>query len=150
MSCLEENMDRSAVKDAVLKQKFWVNKGIIIIIVIVIFMIIIIIITGSLSLSSRSVPDLFDINLVELTVDEIINGKDNEFMGIIPGTTITIPSSLVLTLILIAILNYLEALKCNQQAIDRIKPYLDHISLKAAGTITITIINISINNNIFR
>ena len=89
MSCLEENMDRSAVKDAVLKQKFWVNKGIIIVIVIIII-IIIIIITGSLSSSSRSVPDLFDINLVELTVDEIINGKDNEFMGIIPGTTITI------------------------------------------------------------
>jgi len=144
-------MDRSAVKDAVLKQKFWVNKGIIIVIVIIIIdIIIIIIIIGSLSSSSRSVPDLFDINLVELTVDEIINGKDNEFMGIIPGTTITILSSLVLTLILIAILNYLEALKCNQQAIDRIKPYLDHISLKAAGTIIITIINISINTNIFR
>ena len=94
ISKVEVNMDRSALKDAILKEKFWFNKGIDSTNIIINNIItVVVIIIGSLSSSSRSVPDLKDVALVELTIDEIINGKDNEFMGIIPGTTTSTTST---------------------------------------------------------
>jgi hypothetical protein len=90
ISKVEVNMDRSALKDAILKEKFWFNKGIDSTNIIINNIItVVVIIIGSLSSSSRSVPDLKDVALVEHTIDEIINGKDTEFMGIIPGNTTT-------------------------------------------------------------
>lgn len=102
MSLVEENMKRAQVKDAVLNQKFFFRKqtfeGL-----------------KDPEDSQRLVPKADDVQVVELTLDEIINGNDGVF-GVLP-----------------AIEKYLESLGTNSSVLESLKKYFRLISERASG-----------------
>eukprot|EP01035_Chromulina_nebulosa_P020933 gene20933-27133_t len=99
MSKLEENFRRSQLIDAVLNEKFYVNR---------------------LSYYSNRIGEIHcpdDSDVVEMSIDEIINGsEDKNHLGVIP-----------------AIKNYLNALGCNKKTLDQLYKYLSLISDRASG-----------------
>jgi len=111
LSFVEENMKRAGSRDAVRKQKFWINKNTF---------------NGrdaeqasSGILAPSSVINRRD--LVELSMDQIINGGkvgENNFLGLIPS-----------------ILNYLDALGCDALTKGRLMAYLTLLQKRASGEI---------------
>lgn len=108
MSLVEENMNRAIKKDAVLTEKFWMNRK---------------------SLGAHPSVDFEkDIlateicrdDLVEMTANDIMNGCSN-FCGIIPSITW-----------------YLEALGCDTAMMEQILPYLDLLRKRASGELPTT------------
>jgi len=123
LSAVEVNMQRSKQKDAVVKQKFFVRKNAL---------------TQSeafqIDASGNGVGTLVpdDMELLELTIDEIFNGQaastdgnkreDCEpFPGFIP-----------------AILLYLQEINCEESVVEHIKGYLDLLSKRASGELPTT------------
>ena len=127
LSLVETNMQRSKGKDAVLKQKFFIRKNALV--QGEAFQI-----DGYGQGSGKLVPE--DMDLLELTIDEIFNGQDTKeaqntrnsegddnkpFPGIIP-----------------AILLYLEEIKCENTVLEPLKGYLDLLSKRASGELPTT------------
>jgi glutamate--cysteine ligase catalytic subunit len=106
MSLVEENMRRAQTADAVKKQTFYMRRAAL-----------------DPSSSVPCVPALADGDVVELTLNEIVNGQEGEggFPGLVP-----------------AILGYLESLGCNSLVRGRFLPYLGLIQKRAAGELPTT------------
>jgi glutamate--cysteine ligase catalytic subunit len=108
MSLVEENMNRSMKKDAVLTQKFWFNRNSL----------------GKIPLADFESDILAQAvcnhDIAEMSLDEIMNGG-NSFCGLIPSVEW-----------------YLEALGCDSATMSQISPYLDLLRKRASGKLPTT------------
>lgn len=96
LSKVDTNMQRAHVMDAVNTQKFWFRKHL---------------------LPSRKQLDSSE----EMTMEEIITGKDRDFPGLVP-----------------LCYAYLEHIQCDPHSFERISQYLDFITKRAKGDLDTT------------
>ena len=108
MSVVEENMRRSKAKDAILTQKFFIRKFAL---------------QPDQGLERNIiVPDNLD--LLELTIDEIFNGQKHVHNGF-PG-------------LYHAMNTYLDFIQCEEHVLTRLRGYLDLLSKRASGELPTT------------
>lgn len=103
ISKVDENMQRAQRRDAVRKEKFWFRKDL----------------AAQRSSSSTNTsiePTLDEPPCIEMTIAEIINGKDEEFPGLIP-----------------LISSYLNSVEVDADTHCTIHQYLRHIQKRANG-----------------
>ena len=103
ISLVEENMRRAERNDAVNKEKFYIQRN------------------SLQSGNAYHIPEVQNSDIIELSLDEIFNGKESAkggFPGIIPSVK-----------------KYLNSLGCNSPVKAKLSPYLELISKRAAGTL---------------
>jgi len=91
LSKVDENMQRAHTVDAVSSEKFWFSPEV---------------------LPSRKARD----NAVEMTIKEIISGRNSNFPGLVP-----------------LCYAYLEHIQCDARSFERIQQYLTYIEKRASG-----------------